>query len=483
MPDITIGSVTLDSTYTPKIKVSTEYFKTSSQEIIGGVKNITITGTFAIGDDGSLTGAIVMSKLKEIRDLGRDTSCVNIDIPGYASGLGKIVDVKIEQGSDPTWINVGSYIIELKSKLDVLPQNSLGISLDDWATSVERSESLQLGEESHGYIVAGTNFIKSFVKVTNKTTVSCMPLCPGYGTPIGLAKKLLNKLFKSGLTNSIFSEYKSWQPYLQSRTMETNNAEGSITLTAEIILIPPCGSSTAGFVDLQFGFNKAYDGNNETRTISGSINGLASIAWTDNIVSNPGSASKYNAANTILQLIKARYSDISSWQGIQLELEKKPNCPDPNINPYVCKPNTTQTSNGCIKPSSSNISKSRTDGVINFNFQWDNSQSNCEINGMRCETVVDIADPENRLAFHLIPRYGTVIQDLNCLSAKRVNLNVSITSDRGGCTPDLKQCAENKAIEANISQYFTGSYIIIGDTSSISLSGYTIRREYIELCP
>lgn len=480
--NITIGGLTLDESYAAQTKVAYEYYKSKSGEIIGGKRTFTISGNVNIGDNDTLTGATVMSKLKALRDLGKDPSCINVSLGNLYSGFAKISNVSIEQGSDPTWVNVGAFSIDLDTKLDSLPQNSLGITLTDFVTDFTRSESIQLGEDSHGYILTENGLSKSFVKFTNKITVTCKPLCPSDGTPIAKAKEVINRLKKIGPTNPEFAQYSSWKQYMQTRSLDAN-PDGTISFTVEMILLPTC-ANFAAFVDLNFGYNKTYDGNTEVRSINGSINGLASINWSNLVSVDQSAARKFDGANAAMSFIKANYNTLAKWAGLIQDLTKQPNCPLTLNNPFLCGDATDIPLGGCIKPSSTNISTSRTDGNINFNFQWDNNQSNCEINGIKNDITIDINEPENKVATFTIPRYGTVIQNLKTVGAKKVNVTVNTTSESAGCTKDVQTCARGLAFGVNMSKYFpNGKYTMTSHTEASTLSSYTVRLEYTSLCP
>jgi hypothetical protein len=155
MPTITIGGLTLDeATYAPTVNITFEYFKTDSGAIIGGHIIATIKGVVSISDNdsGSATGSLVMSRLKGVRDLGKITQCISVNIENFTplNGKAKITNVTIDQGPDPTWVNQGAYTIELKGLVSNLPGgNPFGITASDGVTQLSRTESIEIGDNSH----------------------------------------------------------------------------------------------------------------------------------------------------------------------------------------------------------------------------------------------------------------------------------------------------------------------------------------------
>lgn len=480
---ISIGGTSLSSDSNPLVKVNYEYFKSNAGEIIGGYTVYTISGTISKSDDGSATGASVMSALAGIRDIGKTSQCLPVSISGFYSGPAKITNVSIEQGPDPSWINQGAYTIELKTKLDQTLQNSLGITKDDFVTELSISESIDIGEDSHAYFYDGS-FSKSFVKFTNKVNIKCAPLCPEDGTPFAKALAVLRRVVKYGPSHPIFDQYKTWNKYLQSRSMELNS-DGGISFSASLILRPTC-ASIAALTDISFGYNRTYESQTKRKTISGTITGLVSVNWGDLVtLSDTCSASKLSSAEAALSQIKSRFGSLGSWQGISLELTQLPNCPNTNTtnNCLTGTPNSAQST--YVEPLSSSISKSRTDGSINFSFEWGNTDasSDCTSGGTKTDVIIDITDPAPTLVQHIIFGYGTLIQDINCKSAKRVSGTLSITTDNDSCPrPSCSGVGDPAFLDAIRDATSDGTYLLIGDTETIAQSSYTRKLDYIRQC-
>lgn len=479
-----------------RVSMRPEYYRTRSLEIIGGSISYTVTGNVSVGDDaaGSLTGSQVMEKLKAIREIGKQTGCVTVVLEDFYSGLARITNINIEQGSDPSWVNQGAYTIELKSKIDAIPPNSLGITAEDCVTDFDQSEDIELGEDSHSYIYNGGEFSKTFVRFNNKINITCQPICPDSGQPFNKSMEVLRRLVKFGPQHEIFDEYKTWTRLLQTRNIDTNS-DGSVTFTASIILVPPCATNKYALVDLIFAHNKNYRDKTEKRSINGNITGLVSLSWSD-IITLPDTCidSKLSAADTVLEIIKTRFSNLGNWEGAELSLIKQPNCPS---NPITACQDTTDLNSLCVKPSMATVSKSRVEGTISFNFEW-STVDGCEQNGFKVDLNVDINYREPIVAEHIIPMYGTLLQDLKTFRPLKYEFTASLSGDSGSCAildPCILNDLENQLLEL-IEQYIgpatatvnlqgggdgTG-FIIVNNSKSRTLSSLTLKRDYLQQC-
>jgi hypothetical protein len=486
---ISIGGITLDSDSTPVVKVTYDYFKSKSGEILGGHTVFTITGTVSVSDSSGSSGSTVMKKLQSIRDIGTNTKCVPVNIPGYFNGQGKISNVNIEQGPDPTWVNQGAYSIELKTELANLPPNSLGITKDDAVSDISISESIEIGEDAHGFSFDGGQLSKSFVKFTNKVSVTCKPLCPTSGTPFSKALGVLRRVLKSGPQNEIFATYKTWRTLLQDRSLEMNS-EGGVSFSATIILLPPSSSHNA-LIDLSFGHNQTYESRTENFTVSGNITGLAPIAWSDLVnLSDSCSASKLVGAESAFGYVSGKYSSLGSWAGQTLTLNEQPNCPgnNPNNSATQCGSSPFNTQINCVEPTNSTVSRNRTDGSISFTFEWASSEidsGGCSSGGNRTEIIIDVEDPQPTLVEHVIVRYGTLIQNINCSTAKRVSGTLTITSSDGDSCPPPPGCNQGNAdnLMTELDKYANdGNYYRTGYTETLSLNSYSLKIDLVKAC-
>jgi hypothetical protein len=485
---MTIGGFTLDdNTYAPTANISNEYFRTESGEIIGGHVIATITGTVSVADEGqALTGSIVMKNLKNIRDLGKKTQCVAVSIPNFKpyGGKAKITSVSIDQGPDPTWVNQGAYTIEVRGLMETIPPNSFGILAEDGVKELSRQESIEIGEDSHGYIYdSGSGASKAFVKFANSLSLNCEPYCSNVD-PISV----LRKIIKTGPTKAIFNTYNSWQKYLQSRSLSIST-DGAISFSCDMILTPP-GSNAGALVDLDFGYNKVYDSKDITYTTSGRVIGLASVSWGDiATMSDTCGASKFANAQGVYASIHGKYSNLNNWAGQTLELEEKPNCPkedDENVGRCEgAEEEENDEDSDYIKPSTSSVAASRTSGEISFNFEWSTTKGEngetCTKNGIQKEITVDITEPQENYVEHILPGYGTLIQNIKCKSAKRISITVATTDPASSCSGKKIECENDDGFKVVEEEYLGGDrWLKIGHSKTKTSNSLTEKRDYIK---
>jgi hypothetical protein len=496
---ITIGSVSLDNSYAPYVNIGYEYYKTDTGEIIGGVQILTVTGVVTVPDNGSTqTGSAVMRTLKNIRNLGRKVECVPINIPGATFARGKITNVTIDQGSDPSWVNQGAFSIEIKCPLDNIPQNSLGITAEDCVKEISRSQSIEMVEESHGGFVM-PDMLKSYLKFSSTTTVTCDNFCRGT-TANGNDKALevLRRSYSCMPTDPLFSKYNNYRQFLQSRSLQMGN--GTVSFTCSMILLPP-GSTATALVDLQFEENVTYIKTTpqRVRKTSGTITGLVSVRWGDLVgLSSSCEASKYGNADATYGIVANAYRDINQWQGDPLNALNTP-CPTPTPAPgggpsstgctaldNISSNNTSNDPKDCLVPKSSTTTKQYTDGIISFVFEWGpkNSDSNgCDGSGGSVDTIIEIIDPSPSLVYHVLPGRGTLIQNLMCESAEQRIITISRTNPNGSiaCVTLPPSCSTPTAPPE--SSVDGAGWQLIEHTKNTSSTSYTEKKHYIKCNP
>lgn len=476
---ISVGGFSIDDSTTPVVNVNFEYYKSKGGEIIGGVQKYTISGVITKGGQGT-TGAQVMSALSSIRQLGTSPKCIDVNLSGFYSGKAKVTGVNIEQGPDPAWINQGAFSIEITAPLTEIPPNSLGLTANDSVKDVSKSEKVELGEECHGYIYdsqAG-RLSKTFAKFTNEVTLSWQPICSDTATPL---MSVLAKLVTVGPTLTAFNKFGSWSQFSQSRSLDINT-DGSITFKSEMVLVPPGGSASA-FVDISFEHNQNYTDKSVSKKISGTVTGLSSPSWSGMIgLGDTCSASKLSNAEGAFSSIKGAFSNLSSWAGIELELIKLGNCPKHNNDTMACNDPANDQTDTCLVPMNSTISKNRTEGSITFDFEWaNNTNGDCSTNGLTKEITIDITEPQVTFKEFVIPDVGTVLQNLNCRSAKTIQ-GICSVSTSNGCLEDLN-CSCETALDAEINKYENVSnWLLITHSKQKTMNSFTLTKKYIRKC-
>lgn len=494
MATITLGSLTLTDDNAPQVRLNNEYYYTDTSVIIGGKKNITINGVVISEDNGSFTASNVMKQLKIIRDLGQNSSCILVNIPGYYSGNARISGVDIEQGPDPPWVNIGSFQIQLEAPLEKIPDNIFGIVATDFVKSLSFTERLDIGEDGHGYVYTKDKQLsKAYIRFSFSANLDLDPIC----SPSNI-DNVMKKIIRTAPSHSLLSRYASWKIYLQDRSLDLNNGN-SISFSASAILIHPERSSADSYVTLDFRHTKNYSSKSETKTTSGNIRGLISVPWKGaiNLDSINNSAKIENAEKT-LTYIKSKFTSIKSWDGIEYELYKYPDCPPPNLNNSggVCNLDPVPPTNftPCFLPSSSVIGRNRTEGSIDFTFEWDSDICNKNPNSNTTTTDISVDDTRSKptVIEKIIPTIGVLYQNLNCYTARRISFTSNLSFPENACLSISNPCTtpekQSSDLDTYIVTYLTNrglrvsDYLLVGYSYSRTNRQNTLKKDLVSLC-
>ena len=513
--DTIIGGANLG--VSPISTVEDEFLRTADGEIIGGVRKISISGSI-VGN----SGAEIMGKLKAIRELGAKADCIDIATTAY-TGRARIDNVTIPQGPDPSWINQGEFSIELTAPMTTIPGNRFNFVASDNVREFSQSESLSLGDESHGYaftlkdMKGGTNLelSKTFVKWNTKMSIKCEPFCSGSNGGERSAMEILESLVLGGPTHGKglgspnsgskdedpYKTYKDWTRYLGSRSLDISS-DGVVSFSASIMLVEPKCAPLLAFVDINFTTSDTYASpKSETHTISGNIQGLSTISWTDLVtLSSVCSDSKVDNAigvfNQMSRLIKL-HDDTFLPNYLPLNLILKDNCPIPSPVTAACNTNTNPNQiPGLLKPTTSSVSVNRITGDLNFSISWAtaNGADGCAgSDGATDNLSIVITPATEQFAQHNIPRYGTMMQRLGSFKNEKVSLTYTKAgaSAFGFCDPAPlpAKCTDagtsfNTGILAWLEENWKNkTYLRIAWTKTFTNTSYTENQEYIQTCP
>ena len=506
MADIIVNGQNLGTS--PVINLEDEFFRTADGEIIGGVQKISINGS-VVGIDGTT----VMGLLKSIRELGSNATCINITTDLY-NGLAKVENVTISQGPDPTWINQGEFSIELTAPMTTIPANRFNFVAGDNVREFSQSESLSLGDESHGYVFSlekkeggePIQLSKTFVRWSTKMSIRCEPFCSSTGTD-GI--DLLKKLLYAGPTNSL-GGYNStdWTKYLGSRNLDINS-DGSISFSASVILVnnkacepKPNSTLVSAFVDISFATSDTYSTpKSETHTISGNIQGLSSISWTDLItLSDVCSSTKLTNAITTFNLLSPilkEYEKAFLPNYLPLTLMLQPNCPTlSTVTTQACANTVAADILGLLRPQSSSVSVNRITGDINFSISWSSANvgDNCVGSDGATENLsINITPAIQQFAQQAIPRFGTTMQKLGAYKNEKINFTYTKNGAQafGLCPPPPAPpgCTDaGTSFNDSIKKWMdenakTKTYLCIAWTKTSTNTSYTENQDFIEICP
>ena len=518
MADTTIGAANLG--VGPISTVEDEFLRTSDGEIIGGFRKISISGSI-VGN----TGEEIMGKLKAIRELGARAECINIATTAY-TGRARIDNVTIPQGPDPSWINQGEFSIELTAPMTEIPPNRFNFVASDNVREFSQSESLSLGDESHGYAFTLKNndggddleLSKTFVKWSTKMSIKCEPFCSSSNSGERSAMEILESLVYGGPTSEFkdiegkfvgcfrhddpLKNYKGWTRYLGSRSLDISS-DGVVSFSSSVMLVEPTCAPLLAFVDINFTTSDTYaEPKSETHTISGNIQGLSKISWSDNLVqlSSVCPDNKVNNAiavfNQMSGIIKLHDKTFKP-NYLPLELEKKENCPKPSPLTAACNTNTNPNKiPGLLKPTTSSVSVNRITGDLNFSISWATSDGADKCvggDGATDNLSIIITPATEHFASHSIPRYGTMMQRMGSFKNEKVSLTYSKAGAAalGFCDPaplPAKCTGAGTSFNTGILEWLeenwkNKTYLLITWTKTLTNTSYTENQEYIQTCP
>lgn len=311
----------------PFVNLSLEKYKVG-ELTIGGILKLTLNGTVTGSSFNEVvsTGAGGVTGLKDILQIGQHRECVYVEVgcSNYiVKGYGRVTSVNINEGNNPTWVNMAPYTIEID-----LYTNDLGLTdgirpafpgkvetteLDNlMLRSISESFSVSVSEDAFNFVednYPSASIMPDFsdfggwgnrhVKVNfniNVAGIRTLKDCNPSGTEGTLKYGLeaaetyadlrINKLRTmdiSGLFSSpksggelltAFSQYRGGKTYLDFRTIEINPLEDSLSLSGEIIYRPSgCGAGTED-VFTSLNVEQSLDTEGSTITLSGNIQGL-----------------------------------------------------------------------------------------------------------------------------------------------------------------------------------------------------------------
>lgn len=456
----------------PFVNLVVEKYKVG-EKTIGGVLKLTLNGTIVASSfndivDGGTGGTTIQSLLCLAQLKG--SVCVEIKCDStLVKGCGRIISVSVNEGNQPTWVQIAPYSIEIEVyENTLLTDNRIvipDIESDDDNVLKNISESLSwnIGEETFDWgFPSGTNplpvdidgFGNRHIKVNFNISVAGVAGASGCncgggegGAPselvygLAAAEDYLDKRLKDlriGGPDSLFDmnsyedpfdplseieptfkAYIGGDSYLNFRNIEINPVENSITVGGEIIYRPSGCKSPDVFTTLNIEHNITVD--EETLTISGNITGLVDndfnkIIKLDDSLDNLNC--KYNGkidrAEKFLKLI----NDPEVIKNIADEYVGKNPYPKGHIEddceysatPGVCEPTsaTPPPVETCsTRIISSQISRNISAGEINFTFNLSNAP-NCDILGAS-KVNVDITHdrPHDNIVEIVIPGRGS----------------------------------------------------------------------------
>lgn len=467
---LTLGTLTLDND--PYVAINYNYNQTSNGTVIGGQKNITLTGSIA-----SNTSEQLIAEANAIKDWFADSSnrflqSVTINNQSYSSL--RVDSVSVDSDN---WVSQLNYTINLIAEIEstaVLPTSILSLSYNDYVDNLDITESLQLSADSRGtaYLANGTlQTIGQTVKWDIKLSIKCHRTATA--SAASNAKALLESIIITTPDRSEFLPYKNWNLYLQSRNISSNASEGSLDFSCQAVLLPTQITNPA-LINIKPSENHNYTSNSHTKTISCSVNGLAEIPWSSIITLTDTCFLTNRMANaqTAIDSLKTIYRNISNFPGRGISAAINTTCGN------YCD-TATEDSEICYSPRTLTVNRSN-NGSASVDMEWGADGSNCT-NGLTIEVEetlnnVDQTIAENSNYWIAAP----IITNLNCNKARKLSYIISVNS-RYKCP----QASLYNAAWAEYNTIIDGlsiDWFLIKKSSSETNNSYTINLEFVEGC-
>jgi hypothetical protein len=471
---VKIGGKELDPS--PFVNIAQEKYLVGTQAI-GGVWKITLNGTIVGSSFDSVNGQV-----KDMLDSYKEHSCVSVVIKcssNFIDGYGKITALSFSEGTQPSWVNLASYSMEIELYENfaspVVPPTS-GIFSDNkdlYLNSYSENFSVNVDENSFSWdlvpggsgdyrIVGNQHLSVNFsMSATGISGVNCSQAPSPSGSFYGLKAaeeaivQRLQDIRSLNLTNltqtpdtpddairsikNSFSDFNNGTKFLEFRSVNINTIEHSIELTGEMIIRPSGCLNPNLFTTMTVDEN--VDGEGRTVTISGTVKALYDTGFGYDGTPELIDYYKFNCNSTVLapnnqtermSIINSYMNDLSANTNLLAQIANDLSHRRNGTEDYLsdsCSITTTNDpccSEGCIDPSSSPSNNDK-DACEAVGGTW----SNCVNSSPVAPQICDL-----RLISSQISRdYGsgtgnfsfTLSNKANCgvIGAKRVEVDVS----------------------------------------------------------
>lgn len=274
----------------------------------------------------------------------------------------------------------------------------------------------------------------------------------------------LGSLHDTGFPGLLNINPNAYKVFNESITCDFSESEGSFSATYNAIIKYSVSNSfyhgnTLHSVVMTTGHQDDNKTTNKTMSVQGTITGLVEggIIRSPKPIQLPSSGklftagnnntTKYNEALTGYNLI-SNGSDLTAAFKTQL-----------GISPAALGVSSQCSTSSGVIPSSHNVSHNYTDGIITYNTEY-NSNRACLNDRSYRNVTISVTDSVPLTAEFVIPgrSSGPLIQYLNALSPRRINLNIEGAMDTRTC------CLTNFASEvANICSSIESNYGLPAD--------------------
>lgn len=460
----TIGTLTLDDD--PYISISYDYAQSNNGRIIGGTKKITLTGTIVANSTSSL-----IDTSNTIKDWFAQSTNRYIDsviINGITYQFIFVDNISIDSED---WVSSISYTINLVAQIEptaVLPNNVLSISYTDYLVGLDITETLELQSDKQNtyYLTdSGMHTINNSITWDIKISVTCRR--SSSSTAIQNAQNILNQILLTTPDREEFDEYKSWFMYLQTRSLDSNPVNGSLSFSCRALLVPTQISNPA-LINITSSTNHNYLSNSHSANMNISCDGLIPVNWSSiiNLSSFCNTGRLDNAVSALNTLINY-YKNFDNFDG-------------QDINPILpyCVFDCNLISTACYIPKNISITKNATEGKATASIEWAIDSNNCS-NGLSIEVEKTENFSEKSIIEYNNLSGPTLILDLNCNKVPITSYLITVNSKYNCAQADLvaeAMTAYNNIIANNASK------IVIRRTSQQTNNSYSMNIDLIENC-
>jgi hypothetical protein len=480
----------------PFVNLSLEKYRVGDQ-VIGGILKLTLNGEIVASNfntivDGQSNG----TGIKTLLQLGQNRRCVNVVIQCASTlinGVGRIVNLNINEGAQPTWVNRAAYTIEIDLYENDISLNDQRIVIPDFdilsnisnnpymLKNISEELSWSFNEETldwgtvcnlpTGVDGFGTRHIKLNFSISATGIDSCGGDVASSGTifyGLEAAEKYIAQRLDEfetlsvagSLSNipsydfppaeieaAVSSYFTNDKSYMDFRTVSINPAENTISVNGEIIYRPKNCLNPDVFTTLNIDQEVGVD--EEKIVISGTIKGLNNHKFED-IIKSSSALSDFNKCdfNTKMQKASIFLTKINS----SYVLQNIANCYKTTTG-YIkdtCQYSatyddcsTTSTTSTPEPPQlcemrliNSQINRNISAGEISFNYTLSNS-ANCDVLGARKIDVSYTHDrPHDNVIEIVIPGRGSkgaLVQNLCCSSVEKYDVNIDAVLNKKSC--------------------------------------------------
>ena len=488
-------SVKLDGKfYRPSPFVSTSYeYAKSGNYTIGGVLLVTLSGTLVAKKDDCTD---IIDQMDEIRNLDR-TTCKTLIIgcsgkPTFLEGCGKIRSATASSGDQPCIASYNIVIaIEARENCEtaiVAPdpeflkryppfteQDLKGIGKYEERITVQ-------GEESNLCLVdPGLNVSKSYVKLDGTISVSsastgkiCGTNTTGIGGCIALIKKRYQHLMTANFADSKLykrlKDYNGWQKWLDTKSVDINSADGSVTWSFSLIMTKG-GCNPIAFVDINTTDTTDAKTKRITKSIQGTIDGLSKSQDSSFLKNGVCETQRLDNANEVWEAIKGGVV-AGTWPGTPAPAGDDPNPPtDPG-----CEPKPAPS---CYQRISSSATISKVAGRITFNAEFGDIDSCTPGGDTALSFTVEEKLPAANVVETIIP--GEQRSIIQVIGMSPHTVSVTVVGTLSGCDPkkimEVTNCV-NVEFENRIAPYL--GWLTISRSDTTTSKTYTRTRLFME---